>query len=81
VINNTISTPSACHLLIDVKNYYLVGTPMDRYEYMRLAINTLPDEIIQQSSSWTSSTRDTCMLKFVVVCMDYPKPESSPINS
>jgi hypothetical protein len=47
VINSTISTPGTRHLLIDVKNYCL-GTPMDRYEYMRLAINTLPDEIIQQ---------------------------------
>jgi hypothetical protein len=47
VINSTISTPNARHMLIDVKNYYL-GTPMDRYEYMRLAVNTLPDEIIQQ---------------------------------
>ena len=47
VINSTISTPNARHLLIDVKNYYL-GTPMERFEYMRLAIHTLPDEIIQQ---------------------------------
>ena len=47
VINSTISTPNARHLLIDVKNYYL-GSPMDRYEYMRLAIDTLPEEIVQQ---------------------------------
>lgn len=47
VINNTVSTPGARHLLIDLKNYYL-GTPMERYEYMRLAIEIIPDEIIQQ---------------------------------
>lgn len=47
VINSTISTPGARQVLIDLKNYYL-GTPMDRYEYMRLAIDLLPDEIVQQ---------------------------------
>jgi hypothetical protein len=47
VINSTISTSGARHMLIDVKNYYL-GTPLDIYEYMRLAINTLPQEIIDQ---------------------------------
>jgi hypothetical protein len=47
VINSTISTPGARQLLIDVKNYYL-GTPLDIYEYMHLAIDTLPEEIILQ---------------------------------
>jgi hypothetical protein len=47
VINSTISTPGARHVLIDLKNYYL-GTPMTRYEYMRLAIDTLPAEIVAQ---------------------------------
>jgi hypothetical protein len=49
VINSTISTPGARHMLIDVKNYYL-GTPLDIYEYMRLAIDTLPQEIVDQYS-------------------------------
>jgi hypothetical protein len=30
----------------DIKNFYL-GTPMSRYEYMRLPINIFPQEIIQ----------------------------------
>jgi hypothetical protein len=34
-------------MLINVKNYYL-GTPLDIYEYMRLAINILPQEIVDQ---------------------------------
>jgi hypothetical protein len=49
VINSTISTPGARHMLIDVKNYYL-GTPLDIYEYMRLAIDILPQEIVDQYS-------------------------------
>jgi hypothetical protein len=32
VINSTISTPGARHMLIDIKNYYL-GTPLDIYEH------------------------------------------------
>ena len=29
----------------DIKNFYL-GTPMDRFEYMRLPINLISEEII-----------------------------------
>jgi hypothetical protein len=32
---------------IDLKNFYL-NTPLDRYEYMRLSINIIPDEIIDE---------------------------------
>ena len=32
---------------MDIKNYYL-GTPLDRYEYMRIRIEHIPDEIIQE---------------------------------
>jgi hypothetical protein len=34
-------------MLIDVKNYYL-GAPLDIYEYMRLAIDILPQESVDQ---------------------------------
>ena len=45
VINSTISTPNARYMCGDIKNFYL-GTPMTRYEYMRLPIKLIPDEII-----------------------------------
>jgi hypothetical protein len=32
---------------IDLKYFYL-NTPMERYEYMRLSIAIIPDEIVQQ---------------------------------
>ena len=47
VINSTISTPKAKFLIGDIKFFYL-GTPMARYEYMRLAMEIIPEEIIQQ---------------------------------
>ena len=46
VINSTISTPRARFMCADIKNFYL-GTPMARYEYMRLPIHLIPDEIVQ----------------------------------
>ena len=45
LINSTISTPGARFLCLDVKNFYL-NTPMPRYEYMRLPIALIPQEII-----------------------------------
>ena len=48
VINSTISTPGARYCCLDVKKIYL-GTPMSRYEYMRLPIGVVPDEIIERT--------------------------------
>ena len=45
LVNSTLSTPGACWLGLDNKNYYF-GTPMDDYEYMFIPINSIPQEII-----------------------------------
>jgi len=34
-------------LMIDIKDFYL-NTPMKRYEYMRLKMQDIPDEIIKE---------------------------------
>jgi hypothetical protein len=47
LLNSTVSTPDAKFLVLDVKNYYY-GTPMTRYEYMKLALKLIPQEIIDQ---------------------------------
>jgi hypothetical protein len=47
LINSTISTPNARYMTADLKDFYL-GTPMSRYEYMRIPIDMLPDTIIDQ---------------------------------
>ena len=49
IINSTISTPGAKYMCGDIKNFYL-GTPMARYEYMRLPIKIIPQEIIDEYS-------------------------------
>jgi len=47
LINSTISTPKAIFYSIDLANFYLM-TPMEEFEYMRLRIEIIPEEIIQK---------------------------------
>ena len=47
LFNSVVSTPNAKFLSADLKDFYL-GTPMSRYEYMRIPIWMLPDDIIEQ---------------------------------
>jgi hypothetical protein len=34
-------------MIMDIKNYY-IGTPLPRFEYMRMLLSRFPDEIIQK---------------------------------
>ena len=47
LINITISTPGAWFMIEDIKQFYL-NTLIKRYEYTRLSLNLLPEEIILQ---------------------------------
>ena len=47
VFNSVISTPRGRFLTADINNFYL-GTPMSRYEYMRIPIWAIPQCIIDQ---------------------------------
>lgn len=47
LLNSTISTPGARCVCVDVKNFYL-NTPMDRYEYVRIPIALVPQEVINE---------------------------------
>ena len=44
--NSVISTKGARCVMLDVKDFYL-NTPMKRYEYMRIKITDIPEEVIQ----------------------------------
>jgi hypothetical protein len=46
LLNIVVSKPRGKFMTADVKNFYL-STPMDRPEYMRIALKNIPDEIIQ----------------------------------
>ena len=46
-INRNLSTKDAEMMMTDIKKYYL-GTPLPTYEYMRIPIAIIPDEIIEK---------------------------------
>jgi hypothetical protein len=47
LINSTFSTKDAAMMMMDIKNYYL-GTPLPRFEYMKMQLSRFPEEIIQK---------------------------------
>jgi hypothetical protein len=47
VINITLSTEDAAMMMMDIKNYYL-GTPLPRFEYIKMLLSRFPEEIIQK---------------------------------
>jgi hypothetical protein len=47
LINSTLSTEDAAMMMMDIKNYYL-GTPLPRFEYMKMVLSRFPKEIIQK---------------------------------
>ena len=44
--NSTISAEHTRYMTIDIKNFHL-NTPMERYEYMRIKLADLPDNLIK----------------------------------
>lgn len=47
LLNSVVSTPGAKFATIDIKDFYL-NTPMERKEYMRIAVKDIPDAIFKQ---------------------------------
>jgi len=46
-VNSVVSTRGARYMTLDISNFYL-NTPMVRYEYVRIKIDDIPDEIIEE---------------------------------
>ena len=47
IFNSVLSTKNAKFMCADIANFYL-NNPMNRYEYMKLPLEIIPEEIIQQ---------------------------------
>jgi hypothetical protein len=47
LINSTLSTEDAAKMMMDIKNYYL-GTPLPRFEYMKMLLSRFREEIVQK---------------------------------
>ena len=46
LLNSIISTKDARFMTLDIKDFYL-NTPMERYEYMRLRLADMPEDVIE----------------------------------
>jgi hypothetical protein len=47
LINSTLSTADAAMMMMDIQNYYL-GTPLPRFEYMKMLLSRFPEEIVHK---------------------------------
>ena len=47
IFNSVLSTKNAKFMCVDIANFYL-NNPMNIYEYMKLPLDIIPEEIIQQ---------------------------------
>ena len=47
LLNSVVSTPGAKFMALDVSNFYL-NTPMARFEYVKLRLTDIPDEVIRE---------------------------------
>ena len=57
LLNSVISTKDARFMTGDLKNFYL-GTPMKRYEYIRVKLEDIPQEIIDEYKLTTIATKE-----------------------
>ena len=77
LINSVVSTEGAKCLMIDIKDFYL-NTPMKRYEYMRLKMQDIPDEIIKEYKLDQKVTTDGYIYTEIQKCM-YGLPQAGII--
>jgi hypothetical protein len=47
LINSTLSTKDDAVMMMDITHYYF-GTPLPRYEYMRMLLSRFPKEIVDK---------------------------------
>jgi hypothetical protein len=47
LVNSTLSTEDAAMMMMDIKNYYL-GTPLPRFEYIKILLSRFPEEIVKK---------------------------------
>ena len=46
LLNSVVSTEGSKFFTLDIKNFYL-NTPMERFEYMRLKMEDIPENVIE----------------------------------
>ena len=64
LFNSIISTPHSKFMTINIKDFYLM-TPMTRYEYFRMKLELIPQDVINET---TSRTRSNQMATYIGKC-------------
>ena len=76
LLNSVISTKDAKFMTIDIKDFYL-NTPMQRYKYMRLKMEELPEDFVEEYKLQEKVTKDGYVTsQFARECMAYHKQAS-----
>ena len=80
LLNSVVSTPGAKFLGLDLKDFYL-NTPMDQPEFLRMKIETLPEDVIEQNIT-SSAKKQVKMVSYSyasnTACTVSPTQESLP---
>jgi hypothetical protein len=70
LFNSVISTPGAKFMSLDISSFYLMA-PMMRYEYVRMNLDDVPEDIIEEYKLREIATKDgTVIAECRSVCMD-----------
>ena len=77
--NSVLSTPGARYMCIDIKNMYL-STPLDRYKYMKMPIDLIPDNIMDLYNLHNKVKMDLFTCNFNVASMAFHNQAYWPTN-
>ncbi len=62
MLNSIVSTPGEKFLSIDISNFYL-NTPLPRFEYLKLKLTDIPQEVIDEYNLKEKSNRRWARLR------------------
>ena len=76
VFNSVLSTKNTKFICADMANFYL-NNSMNRYEYMKLPLDIITEEIIQQYNLRNLAHKGLYIWKSKRGCMGYPKQKKN----
>jgi hypothetical protein len=79
LINSTLSTEDAAMMTMDIKNYYL-GTPLTRFEYMKMLLSRFSEEIVQKYHLNALAVDGWVYIEVRKDMYGLKKPDYSPTN-
>ena len=72
VFNSVLSTNHVELMCEDIANFYS-NNPMNRYDYMKLPLDIIPEEIIQEYNPINLAHKGFVYMKEKKACMGYPR--------